>query len=534
MRKRVDSCQSLSFRCRLSNSDKEINQDSQDNIDFEHSRAHDKTSISQEYEIIENDMKFLTNIVKDIENCNSLGWLKQSKLKKMMEVEENRIFLIESIFQVFNYAFHNTELTSDDVIDEECTLENQANLKFRPIKQLEISQLSFNCLESICSAFIKALESGNRDDKYQNKNSTYLFFILISSFYHINKKCKLKDGKDYSDKIIKVYLSDVLSFSHLNSQTNNPIKRENDSRFDHTQTNSRVWDSIVFWDDLMIDRIDFERQRFGLNGQDAEDMVKIYKTQDKACQLRKSFEELEDKIIAVILFNCIIFMKTVCFDTNFVRSVICRLTGKCHLGLKFSSFINSACKLVLSTQQDGCVHQQIALLHPHGSEYIEFLKNSRLKTYTIFFEHTLNDTKFINTGNLIPDEKNKICFVYFYQHDGHQLEQGSSTDKSRLMIILKDLNGNSRKYSEEDIIDFSISTDNYPNDLSMSSLIEESDDDFYQKNHKNDSCNGVILIWLSSSMGELELVGGNCKRAYDLYSRLKYFKLSKSHNELSK
>ncbi|XP_077178523.1 MAP kinase-activating death domain protein isoform X8 [Paroedura picta] len=100
---------------------------------------------------------------------------------------------------------------------------------------------------------------------------------------------------------------------------------------------STLWDQMQFWEDAFLDAVMLEREGMGMD-QGPQEMIDRYLSLGE--HDRKRLEDDEDRLLATLLHNMIIYMLMIKVNKNDIRKKVRRLMGKSHIGLVHSQQIN--------------------------------------------------------------------------------------------------------------------------------------------------------------------------------------------------
>ncbi|KAL8169608.1 UNVERIFIED_CONTAM: hypothetical protein K2H54_053510 [Gekko kuhli] len=100
---------------------------------------------------------------------------------------------------------------------------------------------------------------------------------------------------------------------------------------------STLWDQMQFWEDAFLDAVMLEREGMGMD-QGPQEMIDRYLSLGE--HDRKRLEDDEDRLLATLLHNMIIYMLMMKVNKNDIRKKVRRLMGKSHIGLAHSQQIN--------------------------------------------------------------------------------------------------------------------------------------------------------------------------------------------------
>uniref|UniRef100_A0A8C0GVB0 MAP kinase-activating death domain protein n=1 Tax=Chelonoidis abingdonii TaxID=106734 RepID=A0A8C0GVB0_CHEAB len=100
---------------------------------------------------------------------------------------------------------------------------------------------------------------------------------------------------------------------------------------------STLWDQMQFWEDAFLDAVMLEREGMGMD-QGPQEMIDRYLSLGE--HDRKRLEDDEDRLLATLLYNMLVYMLMMKVNKNDVKKKVRRLMGKSHIGLVQSQQIN--------------------------------------------------------------------------------------------------------------------------------------------------------------------------------------------------
>ncbi|XP_043371708.1 MAP kinase-activating death domain protein isoform X15 [Dermochelys coriacea] len=100
---------------------------------------------------------------------------------------------------------------------------------------------------------------------------------------------------------------------------------------------STLWDQMQFWEDAFLDAVMLEREGMGMD-QGPQEMIDRYLSLGE--HDRKRLEEDEDRLLATLLHNMLVYMLMMKVSKNDIKKKVRRLMGKSHIGLVQSQQIN--------------------------------------------------------------------------------------------------------------------------------------------------------------------------------------------------
>ncbi|XP_050809412.1 MAP kinase-activating death domain protein isoform X32 [Gopherus flavomarginatus] len=123
---------------------------------------------------------------------------------------------------------------------------------------------------------------------------------------------------------------------------------------------STLWDQMQFWEDAFLDAVMLEREGMGMD-QGPQEMIDRYLSLGE--HDRKRLEDDEDRLLATLLYNMLVYMLMMKVNKNDIKKKVRRLMGKSHIGLVQSQQINELLDRVanlggreLSVQPSGSRH----------------------------------------------------------------------------------------------------------------------------------------------------------------------------------
>ncbi|XP_048339819.1 MAP kinase-activating death domain protein isoform X13 [Sphaerodactylus townsendi] len=107
--------------------------------------------------------------------------------------------------------------------------------------------------------------------------------------------------------------------------------------FSLSKERSTLWDQMQFWEDAFLDAVMLEREGMGMD-QGPQEMIDRYLSLGE--HDRKRLEDDEDRLLASLLHNMMIYMLMMKVNKSDIRKKGRRLMGKSHIGLSHSQQIN--------------------------------------------------------------------------------------------------------------------------------------------------------------------------------------------------
>ncbi|KAG8190369.1 hypothetical protein JTE90_022014 [Oedothorax gibbosus] len=110
---------------------------------------------------------------------------------------------------------------------------------------------------------------------------------------------------------------------------------------------SSVWDQMQFWEDAFFDAVSQERDMVGMDQGPGEMMERYQSLSDMD---KKRLEHDEDRLLSTLLYNTVAFMVMLNVNKQEIRRKSCRLLGKCHISLVYSSEVNELLDQIVKLQ----------------------------------------------------------------------------------------------------------------------------------------------------------------------------------------
>ncbi|XP_066489504.1 MAP kinase-activating death domain protein isoform X4 [Tiliqua scincoides] len=107
--------------------------------------------------------------------------------------------------------------------------------------------------------------------------------------------------------------------------------------FSLSKERSTLWDQMQFWEDAFLDAVMLEREGMGMDQGPQEMIDRYFSLGDHD---RKRLEDDEDRLLATLLHNMIVYMLMIKVNKNDIRKKVRRLMGKSHIGLVHSQELN--------------------------------------------------------------------------------------------------------------------------------------------------------------------------------------------------
>ncbi|XP_073204410.1 MAP kinase-activating death domain protein isoform X29 [Lepidochelys kempii] len=154
------------------------------------------------------------------------------------------------------------------------------------------------------------------DSEIETNSATSSIFGKSQSLKHTVKDIKgSSPGRALGDVSLRVYLYEGL------------LGKER----------STLWDQMQFWEDAFLDAVMLEREGMGMD-QGPQEMIDRYLSLGE--HDRKRLEEDEDRLLATLLHNMLVYMLMMKVSKNDIKKKVRRLMGKSHIGLVQSQQIN--------------------------------------------------------------------------------------------------------------------------------------------------------------------------------------------------
>ncbi|XP_044872186.1 MAP kinase-activating death domain protein isoform X12 [Mauremys mutica] len=154
------------------------------------------------------------------------------------------------------------------------------------------------------------------DSEIETNSATSSIFGKSQSLKHSVKDIKgSSPGRALEDVSLRVYLYEGL------------LGKER----------STLWDQVQFWEDAFLDAVMLEREGMGMD-QGPQEMIDRYLSLGE--HDRKRLEDDEDRLLATLLHNMLVYMLMMKVNKNDIKKKVRRLMGKSHIGLVQSQQIN--------------------------------------------------------------------------------------------------------------------------------------------------------------------------------------------------
>ncbi|KAM9148738.1 MAP kinase-activating death domain protein isoform 7-T7 [Pangshura tecta] len=154
------------------------------------------------------------------------------------------------------------------------------------------------------------------DSEIETNSATSSIFGKSQSLKHSVKDIKgSSPGRALEDVSLRVYLYEGL------------LGKER----------STLWDQMQFWEDAFLDAVMLEREGMGMD-QGPQEMIDRYLSLGE--HDRKRLEDDEDRLLATLLHNMLVYMLMMKVNKNDIKKKVRRLMGKSHIGLVQSQQIN--------------------------------------------------------------------------------------------------------------------------------------------------------------------------------------------------
>ncbi|XP_069132028.1 MAP kinase-activating death domain protein-like isoform X6 [Argopecten irradians] len=129
-----------------------------------------------------------------------------------------------------------------------------------------------------------------------------------------------------------------------------------------TKDRSRLWDQMQFWEDVYLDAVAQERDIIGMDQGPGEMMERYNSLGDSE---KKRLEQDEDRLLSTMLYNMASFMVMMRCNKQEMRKKVRRLLGKSHIGLAYSTEVNTILDQAMSMNGNEIP------LKPMGSRFMQ-------------------------------------------------------------------------------------------------------------------------------------------------------------------
>ncbi|XP_050809401.1 MAP kinase-activating death domain protein isoform X22 [Gopherus flavomarginatus] len=198
------------------------------------------------------------------------------------------------------------------------------------------------------------------DSEIETNSATSSIFGKSQSLKHSVKVIKgSSPGRALEDVSLRVYLYEGLLGRDKGSVWDQ-LEDAAMETFSLSKERSTLWDQMQFWEDAFLDAVMLEREGMGMD-QGPQEMIDRYLSLGE--HDRKRLEDDEDRLLATLLYNMLVYMLMMKVNKNDIKKKVRRLMGKSHIGLVQSQQINELLDRVanlggreLSVQPSGSRH----------------------------------------------------------------------------------------------------------------------------------------------------------------------------------
>nr|XP_032638109.1 MAP kinase-activating death domain protein isoform X10 [Chelonoidis abingdonii] len=200
------------------------------------------------------------------------------------------------------------------------------------------------------------------DSEIETNSATSSIFGKSQSLKHNVKVIKgSSPGRALEDVSLRVYLYEGLLGRDKGSVWDQ-LEDAAMETFSLSKERSTLWDQMQFWEDAFLDAVMLEREGMGMD-QGPQEMIDRYLSLGE--HDRKRLEDDEDRLLATLLYNMLVYMLMMKVNKNDVKKKVRRLMGKSHIGLVQSQQINELLDRVANIGgRELCVR-------PSGSRHIK-------------------------------------------------------------------------------------------------------------------------------------------------------------------
>ncbi|XP_043406018.1 MAP kinase-activating death domain protein isoform X30 [Chelonia mydas] len=175
------------------------------------------------------------------------------------------------------------------------------------------------------------------DSEIETNSATSSIFGKSQSLKHTVKDIKASSpGRALGDVSLRVYLYEGLLGRDKGSVWDQ-LEDAAMETFSLSKERSTLWDQMQFWEDAFLDAVMLEREGMGMD-QGPQEMIDRYLSLGE--HDRKRLEEDEDRLLATLLHNMLVYMLMMKVSKNDIKKKVRRLMGKSHIGLVQSQQIN--------------------------------------------------------------------------------------------------------------------------------------------------------------------------------------------------
>ncbi|XP_044872205.1 MAP kinase-activating death domain protein isoform X31 [Mauremys mutica] len=175
------------------------------------------------------------------------------------------------------------------------------------------------------------------DSEIETNSATSSIFGKSQSLKHSVKDIKgSSPGRALEDVSLRVYLYEGLLGRDKGSVWDQ-LEDAAMETFSLSKERSTLWDQVQFWEDAFLDAVMLEREGMGMD-QGPQEMIDRYLSLGE--HDRKRLEDDEDRLLATLLHNMLVYMLMMKVNKNDIKKKVRRLMGKSHIGLVQSQQIN--------------------------------------------------------------------------------------------------------------------------------------------------------------------------------------------------
>ncbi|XP_030415716.1 MAP kinase-activating death domain protein isoform X16 [Gopherus evgoodei] len=175
------------------------------------------------------------------------------------------------------------------------------------------------------------------DSEIETNSATSSIFGKSQSLKHSVKVIKgSSPGRALEDVSLRVYLYEGLLGRDKGSVWDQ-LEDAAMETFSLSKERSTLWDQMQFWEDAFLDAVMLEREGMGMD-QGPQEMIDRYLSLGE--HDRKRLEDDEDRLLATLLYNMLVYMLMMKVNKNDIKKKVRRLMGKSHIGLVQSQQIN--------------------------------------------------------------------------------------------------------------------------------------------------------------------------------------------------
>ncbi|XP_039391056.1 MAP kinase-activating death domain protein isoform X13 [Mauremys reevesii] len=175
------------------------------------------------------------------------------------------------------------------------------------------------------------------DSEIETNSATSSIFGKSQSLKHSVKDIQgSSPGRALEDVSLRVYLYEGLLGRDKGSVWDQ-LEDAAMETFSLSKERSTLWDQVQFWEDAFLDAVMLEREGMGMD-QGPQEMIDRYLSLGE--HDRKRLEDDEDRLLATLLHNMLVYMLMMKVNKNDIKKKVRRLMGKSHIGLVQSQQIN--------------------------------------------------------------------------------------------------------------------------------------------------------------------------------------------------